>query len=151
MEKTEKTEKTKISASELYTIATEVSNTKIKNMFNEYYDKIINAAKEGKFEITISFQGDMYSQFSTEDYIVIDKLEEHFPGIYIQRSKEDLSCEFSWYSDMIYLNIPTSDKNTVRSLGAKFDRDSQRWYIYDGNIHKEILIAKYGIAKNEKA
>ncbi len=89
----------KIPATELRMIASDTSNVKIYTMTKEYYNAILNAAKEGKFSIVFFLQGDEDSdknKMTFEEEVVMDTMKEYFPGIYVDYDMRFLSCAFSW-------------------------------------------------------
>lgn len=46
--------------------------------------------------------------------------------------------------DRIYLDIPYDQKEEGKSLGAKWDKDKQRWYIASNSPNKEKAVEKWG-------
>ena len=91
----------KIPASELRMIASDTSNVKIYTMTEEYYNKILKAAKEGKFSIVFFLEGEDSkdgdkNKISFEEEAVIDTMKEFFPGINVDYDMRFLSCCFSW-------------------------------------------------------
>lgn len=45
--------------------------------------------------------------------------------------------------EKIYLNVKFEDKNKVKEKGAKWDVDKKKWYIYNSNPNKAMLIETY--------
>lgn len=43
-------------------------------------------------------------------------------------------------SKLIYLNVPFKDKDIVKKMGAKYDRDIKKWYIYEKSKEFEKYI-----------
>lgn len=43
----------------------------------------------------------------------------------------------------IYLNVPFSQKDDAKKLGAKWDRSKKKWYVLENNKNKDDLIQKY--------
>ena len=46
-------------------------------------------------------------------------------------------------SNRIYLNVKFEDRNIVKEKGAKWDVEKKKWYIYDSNPNKKMLIETY--------
>ena len=46
-------------------------------------------------------------------------------------------------SEKIYLNVPFIEKDHVKSLGGRWDNDKKKWFIYDNNKNKEIILTKF--------
>lgn len=45
--------------------------------------------------------------------------------------------------EKIYLNVKFEDKNKVKDKGAKWDKDEKKWYIFESNNYKDMLIETY--------
>ena len=43
----------------------------------------------------------------------------------------------------IYLNVPFNENDFVKKLGALWDADQQKWYIFNDNLYRFDLISKY--------
>ena len=43
----------------------------------------------------------------------------------------------------IYLNVKFEDKNKAKEKGAKWDKAERKWYTYESNIYKDILVETY--------
>jgi ribonuclease HI len=49
-------------------------------------------------------------------------------------------CPYASASDRIYLNVPFSKKDEVKSKGAKWDSDKKKWYITGSTIGLEAYL-----------
>ena len=43
----------------------------------------------------------------------------------------------------IYLNVPFSDKDKVKKMGAKWDFKKKKWFIFENNKYKDDLVKNY--------
>ncbi len=46
-------------------------------------------------------------------------------------------------STKIYLNVPYNEVEYVKKLGALWDSEQKKWYIFDTNAYKYDLITRY--------
>jgi hypothetical protein len=46
-------------------------------------------------------------------------------------------------SEKIYLNVPYSHKDKVKSKGGKWDRDKKKWYIFEDNKYIDEIISEF--------
>ena len=44
----------------------------------------------------------------------------------------------------IYLNVPYSEKDEAKQLGAKWDSSKKKWYIKDNNRNKNVMMGRWG-------
>lgn len=51
------------------------------------------------------------------------------------------SCPYNDIITKIYLNVPYSRKEEVKSLGGCWDKDVKKWFIFDNNNNKEKIIS----------
>jgi len=56
---------------------------------------------------------------------------------------EALGLEYKEKINKIYLNVPFSQKDDAKKLGAKWDRSKKKWYVLENNKNKDDLIQKY--------
>jgi len=49
------------------------------------------------------------------------------------------ACPYS----KIYLNVPFSQKDHAKGLGAKWEPTKKKWYIFDNTANKDILLQKF--------
>ena len=58
-------------------------------------------------------------------------------------------------SSKIYLRVPYKDKEDAKLLGARWDKDAKKWYIYDDHENLDELVDKFGkddlVGNDEKA
>ena len=47
-------------------------------------------------------------------------------------------------NNKIYLNVPYSNKDEAKKLGSRWDAEKKKWYIFDDNKEKEVLLKKFG-------
>jgi len=50
-----------------------------------------------------------------------------------------LSCPY----EKIFLNVPFSNKNDAKELGAKWEPSIKKWYIYSTCENKDILLQRF--------
>jgi ribonuclease HI len=43
----------------------------------------------------------------------------------------------------VYLNVPFAKKDEAKALGARWDPQKKKWYIFDNMIHAPILLSQY--------
>ena len=90
----------KISAAELHHLASDSSNVKLYAMINKHYNDILNAAKDGKYEIMFYLDG-KFGDLTADSHVILDTLEDCFPGVKIEYdntryNKQFIACKFSW-------------------------------------------------------
>jgi hypothetical protein len=85
-----------VSAAELFNIASDVSNIKIQSLIKEYYDKIIAAAYEGKFSVTIHLEGNEFDSLTVEVMVALESINQLFPGIQTTTDMRFLTQTFAW-------------------------------------------------------
>lgn len=56
------------------------------------------------------------------------------------------SCPYSEQpmKKRIYLNVPYKDKDDVKELNGKWDKNKKKWYILETNENKDSLLNKFG-------
>ena len=45
-------------------------------------------------------------------------------------------------NNKIYLNVPYANKDEAKKMGSRWDAEKKKWYIFDNNKEKEILLKK---------
>jgi hypothetical protein len=88
-----------ISASELYEIASSISKQKEEALVSKYYNEIIAAVHEGRFEITFILDSDYYGEVIPEAWSATETVERFFPGIKVSHDRQECSYTFSWHSE----------------------------------------------------
>jgi len=54
------------------------------------------------------------------------------------------SCPYAKTIGKLYLNIPYSEKDEAKKLGAKWDSKKKKWYINNKNKHKAQMMGRWG-------
>jgi len=57
---------------------------------------------------------------------------------------EDVDSLATRYPKRTYLHVPYTAKETAKELGAKWDNDKRKWYVYKINPHHDRLVDKFG-------
>ena len=60
----------------------------------------------------------------------------------LRRFNESLMTETE---AIIYLHVPFSEKNRIKSLGGKWDISKKCWYIYDSNNRKQEVLMCFNV------
>jgi hypothetical protein len=47
----------------------------------------------------------------------------------------------------IYLFVPFSEKENAKKLDAKWDNDIKKWYIFNNNKNKDLILQKWKVCK----
>ena len=55
------------------------------------------------------------------------------------------TCPYAYLDKKIYLNVPFTKKEDIKELGGKWDSTKKKWFIYDNNPHKSVIVGKYEI------
>jgi ribonuclease HI len=54
------------------------------------------------------------------------------------------SCPYNNKSSKIYLNVPFSEKNEAKKMGAKWDAKKKKWFVENKNRHKIQMMGRWG-------
>jgi hypothetical protein len=131
---------------------------------NDLLNDVLNAATNSESYLPISKAGkiagflkskadnvimsnDKYFDFASQlenDFSVISSFDaefdvKQFKDTLIEKM-QDIKME---EEEKIYLNVKFEDKNKVKEKGAKWDVDKKKWYIYNSNPNKTMLIETY--------
>jgi hypothetical protein len=90
-----------IPAAELFRIATDASNVKIQTLVKEYYTKIIAAAHEGKFNVSIQLENFDFGTLTREEMSALETINTLFPGIQMTTNTRFPTMTFTWCESMI--------------------------------------------------
>jgi hypothetical protein len=52
-------------------------------------------------------------------------------------------CKYVFEKEQVWLNIPYSDKDTVKKYGARFDNVYKKWFIDKNNKYINIILSKW--------
>ena len=86
----------KYTVTDLFNIASDASNIKIQTLVKEYYNKIIAAAQEGKFSVTIHPEGNELDSLTVEEMLALETIDQLFPGIHTTTDMRFLTRTFEW-------------------------------------------------------
>ena len=73
------------------------------------------------------------------------KQDEHSLGNEIadELANEAIGISSCLYDNKIYLNVPFNEKNDAKNLGAKWDKNKKKWFIFNDDKNKTEIIEKW--------
>lgn len=73
-----------------------------------------------------------------------NKLEHNFIMYTNTNRKWCKDCDIDFWNK-IFLDVPFSDKDSIKKYGGRFDSKYKKWYIEKTNKHKNIIIARWTV------
>lgn len=93
----------------------------------------IGASVESVFEIKIN----------KEELPQFMNFLREYKNSYFQMREKNISTPKKEEQDKIYLNVPMSEKEDAKELGARWDAEKKEWYILTDNPNKERLMHRW--------